>query len=55
MLRHTSLEALGHFLDGLRSAAGGPTPPLESDCGGRFRSRELLTGIGSKDDVSDRR
>ena len=50
--RHTSLEALGQFLDGLRSAAGGPTPPLDTHAGGPFRGTELLTGVGSKDDVT---
>ena len=51
--QHTSLEALGELLDGLRAGAGGRTPPLDSQAGGRFRGKELLTGVGSKDDVSD--
>ncbi|MCO6006484.1 SDR family oxidoreductase [Actinoallomurus purpureus] len=41
--RHSSLDALREFLDGLRAGAGLPTPPLTAHPpGGRLR--ELLTG-----------
>jgi nucleoside-diphosphate-sugar epimerase len=53
--RHTSLEALGAFLEGLRGGVGGPTPPLASHAGGRLRGREVLSGVGSKADPADSR
>jgi UDP-glucose 4-epimerase len=42
----TSGEALLELIDGLNSGAGGPTPPLDPDAGGRFRRREVQTGVG---------
>jgi nucleoside-diphosphate-sugar epimerase len=51
--RHTSLEALEAFLDGLRSGTGGATPPLDPHAGGRLRGKELRTGVGAKADVAD--
>ncbi len=51
--RHTSLEALATFLDGLRSGTGGATPPLDAHAGGRLRVDELRTGVGAKADVTD--
>lgn len=42
----TSGEALLELLDGLNSGAGGPTPPLDPGAGGRFRRREVQTGVG---------
>jgi nucleoside-diphosphate-sugar epimerase len=42
----TSGEALLELIDGLHSGAGGPTPPLDPDAGGRFRRREVQTGVG---------
>jgi UDP-glucose 4-epimerase len=45
--RHTSLDALRELLDGLQRAAGMPTPPLQSQAGGKVRHRELGTGVGS--------
>ena len=44
----TSLDAIGEFLEGLREGAGMDTPPLRPDAGGRFRGRELATGVGER-------
>lgn len=49
--RHTSLDALQTFLDGLRAGTGGATPPLDAHAGGRFRGTELRTGVGSEADL----
>ncbi len=46
--RHSATDALLELLDGLGHGAGGATPPLRRDAGGRFRSRELWTGVGSR-------
>jgi hypothetical protein len=46
--RHSAGDALLELLDGLGAGAGGATPPLERHAGGRFRGRELRTGIGSR-------
>jgi UDP-glucose 4-epimerase len=50
--RKTSGEALLELLDGLNSGAGGPTPPLDADAGGRFRRKEVTTGVGTRTGVS---
>jgi nucleoside-diphosphate-sugar epimerase len=44
--RYTAVEALEELLDGLRSGAGGPTPPLAPRS--RLRLREVLTGVGAR-------
>jgi UDP-glucose 4-epimerase len=44
----TSLDAIREFLDGLRAGSGMNTPPLEADAGGRFREKELATGVGQR-------
>jgi nucleoside-diphosphate-sugar epimerase len=41
-------DALLELLGGLGDGAGGATPPLDRRAGGRFRRRELQTGIGSR-------
>jgi nucleoside-diphosphate-sugar epimerase len=46
--RHSSLDALGEFLAGLREAAGMPTPPLAARAGGRGRRQEIATGVGTR-------
>ena len=46
--RRTSGEALLELLEGMRAHSGADTPPLASDAGGRFRVRELATGIGRR-------
>ena len=46
--RHEALDALRELLDGLRTGADAPTPPLRSSAGGPLRVRELLTGIGAR-------
>jgi UDP-glucose 4-epimerase len=43
---HSSTEALGELLEGLREGAGGDTPTLRRAAGGRFREREIATGVG---------
>jgi hypothetical protein len=42
-------EALLGLLEGMRSKAGLETPPLSRGVSGRFRIRELLTGVGRKE------
>jgi hypothetical protein len=39
-------QALIELLDGLREQAGQSTPPLDPAAGGRFRWRELRSGVG---------
>jgi nucleoside-diphosphate-sugar epimerase len=46
--RHTALDAVAEFLDGLRAGAGMDTPPLAQATGGRLRMREFRTGVGSR-------
>jgi nucleoside-diphosphate-sugar epimerase len=46
--RHDAGAALIELLNGLRSGAGGGTPPLRADAGGRFRAGELRSGIGAR-------
>ncbi|HSH23709.1 MAG TPA: NAD-dependent epimerase/dehydratase family protein [Acidimicrobiales bacterium] len=43
---HSSLDAMAEMLAGMREGAGMPTPPLDPRAGGRFRWREVATGIG---------
>jgi nucleoside-diphosphate-sugar epimerase len=45
--RHTALEAIAEFLEGLRAGAGMETPPLAPDTG-RGRLREFVTGVGRR-------
>jgi nucleoside-diphosphate-sugar epimerase len=46
--RHSAVDAVCDFLDGLREGAGMPTPPLAPGAGGRGRLREFLTGVGTR-------
>jgi nucleoside-diphosphate-sugar epimerase len=41
-------QAFLELLDGIRESDGLPTPPLDPHSGGRFRVREVLTGVGAK-------
>jgi nucleoside-diphosphate-sugar epimerase len=45
---YTAEAALLDLLTGLRDDAGVPTPPLQEKAGGRFRLRELATGVGKR-------
>jgi UDP-glucose 4-epimerase len=45
--RRSATEALTDLVDGLRSGAGYPTPPLDPKTSGRFRAAEFRTGVGS--------
>ena len=47
---YSSLDAIRELLQGLRERAGLKTPPLEPMAGGRFRQREIRTGIGRRSD-----
>lgn len=47
--RRSAGDALLELLAGLRDDAGAQTPRLASDAGGRFRTRELLSGIGARE------
>ena len=49
--RHTATEALVDVLKGMSEGAGLATPPLAPQTGGPARVRELLTGVGAKEDV----
>ncbi|MBP2372063.1 nucleoside-diphosphate-sugar epimerase [Pseudonocardia parietis] len=44
--RHSSLDAMREFLDGLRDGAGMDTPPLAPSTSGPLRSHEVATGVG---------
>ena len=46
--RHSALDAIQAFLDGLREGAGMDTPPLARDTSGPMRMREYITGIGQR-------
>jgi UDP-glucose 4-epimerase len=49
--RTSAADALLELLDGLGRGAGGPTPPLDAQAGGRFRREEIATAIGSRSGV----
>jgi UDP-glucose 4-epimerase len=42
-------DALLDLLEGLRTGADFPTPPLSKETGGPFRIREILTGVGGRE------
>ncbi|MDO9410190.1 NAD-dependent epimerase/dehydratase family protein [Patulibacter sp.] len=44
--RHDGPSVLRELLEGLHDRAGGDTPPLRADAGGRFRQDEIRTGVG---------
>ena len=46
--RRSSGEALLDLMEGIREAAGAPTPPLDPTAGGPGRARELATGVGGR-------
>jgi UDP-glucose 4-epimerase len=46
--RHDAGDALLELLDGIRTAAGSPTPTLMPGGGIASRAREILTGVGSR-------
>jgi nucleoside-diphosphate-sugar epimerase len=46
--RHSSLDAIGEFLAGLRDGAGMDTPPLTPATSGPLRAREVATGAGTR-------
>jgi UDP-glucose 4-epimerase len=46
--RHTSEQALLELLEGMRTAVGAPTPPLEAHAGGRFRQDEVRSRAGAR-------
>jgi nucleoside-diphosphate-sugar epimerase len=46
MPRRGADDALLELLDGMRAAAGHPTPPLDPATSGPLRVREVLTGVG---------
>jgi nucleoside-diphosphate-sugar epimerase len=47
-----ALSAVGEVIEGMRQGAGGQTPPLRSDAGGRLRHGELASGVGEQGGVS---
>ncbi len=46
--RHTAAQALTDLLEGLRDRAGIDTPPLSPQTSGRFRWRDIASGVGSR-------
>lgn len=46
--RHSALDAIQAFLDGLRQGAGMETPPLARDTSGPLRQQEFTTGVGER-------
>lgn len=44
--RHDGPAVLHELLAGMRDGAGGDTPPLAADAGGRFRGDEIRSGVG---------
>ncbi|MBA3265127.1 MAG: NAD-dependent epimerase/dehydratase family protein [Nocardioidaceae bacterium] len=44
----SAVDALGEFFEGLRRGEAHPTPPLDADTGGRLRTEEFGTGVGSR-------
>ena len=46
--RWTAEEALREVVDGIRDGAGIATPPLSPTAGGRFRLREIASGVGAR-------
>jgi nucleoside-diphosphate-sugar epimerase len=49
--RRSADDALLELLDGLAHGAGGATPPMDAQAGGRFRRKELATAGGSRGGV----
>jgi hypothetical protein len=49
----SSLDALAEMIDGMRTGAGGPTPPLDPATSGPLRSQEIATGVGGTGGVTD--
>jgi nucleoside-diphosphate-sugar epimerase len=47
-----ALSAVGEVIEGMRDRAGGRTPPLRSDAGGRLRGQEFASGVGERGGVS---
>ena len=51
--RVSAADAIGELVAGVREGAGGSTPPLDADLGGRGRAAEFATGVGSRADPTD--
>lgn len=49
----SAVEAVAEVIKGMRQGAGGATPPLEDDAGGKARGEELRTGVGERGGVTD--
>jgi UDP-glucose 4-epimerase len=47
--QYSADEAMLDLLEGLRTGSGLDTPPLSPKTGGRFRIREILTGVGGRE------
>ena len=47
--KHSAGDALLELLAGIRDDAGGDTPRLEPKAGGRFRRREIFSGVGARE------
>lgn len=51
--RIDALDALEAVIAGMRTGAGGQTPPLDPRTSGPLRSRELATGVGGTGGITD--
>ncbi|WP_227981328.1 NAD-dependent epimerase/dehydratase family protein [Nocardia spumae] len=49
--RIDATDALREVLTGMRTGAGGNTPPLAAEAGGRLRVREFASGVRARDPV----
>ena len=49
--KHSGIDALEVLLEGWRTGASLPTPPLDLRAGGPGRVEEVLTGVGANDDA----
>ena len=50
--RMDALAAVSEVIEGMRQSAGGDTPPLDEDAGGRLRHREIGSGVGETGGVT---
>lgn len=47
---HDGKDAIAEVLEGMRTAAGGPTPPLAKETSGPMRANEFRSGVGERPD-----
>ena len=47
-----ALAAVEEVIEAMRESAGGQTPPLRTDAGGRLREQEVASGVGERGGVT---